>query len=245
MVAMCRMLAIMSKRPISSSFIHDFRLLTEKGDVLPIAKEPGHKDGWGIVGYQQHTPILLGRQPMNAMKDSKYEEACERLDQLRLTGSLMAHLRKASKGKKSQENTAPFVRDEWCFGHNGTIPDLDTNIKDLRGDTDSEAFFLLLLKKIVGNGASIEKAIDEVVHEVRHKYGYSSLTFLLSNGTRIYAYREYSDPRNSWYYNLMYAVDKDMVLISQQKIWYRDWVTIPNKTLVTVMKNLRICSRRI
>lgn len=250
MVVMCRMLAIMSKRPISSSFLHDFRLLAEKGDVRPIAKEPGHKDGWGIVGYQQHTPILLGRQPTNAMKDSKYEEACERLDQLRLTGSLMAHLRKASEGKKSQENTAPFIRDEWCFGHNGTIKKFGAhinikNLSGLRGDTDSEKFFLLLLRRVNANGISAEKAIEKTIREIRHSGKYSSLTFLLSNGTRIYAYREYSDQRNSWYYNLMYAIDKDMVLISQQKIWYRDWVTIPNKTLVTVMKNLKVCSRNI
>lgn len=238
----------MSKRPISSSFLHDFRLLAEKGDVLPIAKEPGHKDGWGIVGYRRHTLIRLGREPKNAMEDPKYEEACERLDQLGLTGSLMAHLRKASKGKKSQENTAPFVRNEWCFGHNGTIKKFGINIKDLsglRGDSDSEKFFLLLLRRVNSNGMSAEKAIEETVREIRHSGEYSSLTFLLSNGTRIYAYREYSDQRSSWYYNLMYAIDKDMVLISQQKIWYRDWVTIPNKTLVTVMKNLRVCCKSI
>lgn len=240
----------MSKRPISSSFLHDFRLLAEKGDVLPIAKKPGHKDGWGIVGYRRHTLIRLGREPRNAMEDPKYEGACERLDQLGLTGSLMAHLRKASKGKKSQENTAPFVRDEWCFGHNGTIEKFGayTNIKDLsglRGDSDSEKFFLLLLRRVNSNGMSAEKAIEETVREIRHSGEYRSLTFLLSNGTRIYAYREYSDPRNSWYYNLMYAIDKNMVLISQQKIWPRDWVTIPNKTLVTVMRNLKVCSKSI
>ncbi|MCK4482644.1 class II glutamine amidotransferase [Candidatus Bathyarchaeota archaeon] len=242
---MCRMLAIMSKRRISSSFLHDFRLLAEKGDVLPIAKEPGHKDGWGIVGYQKHTPILLGRQPTNAMKDPKYEEACEHLDQLGLTGSLMTHLRKASKGKRSQENTAPFIRGEWCFGHNGTIRNFSISIKGLKGDTDSERFFLLLLKGIVGNSTSTELAIERTVREIRHSYEYSSLTFLLSNGTHVYAYREYSDPRDSWYYNLMYAIDKDMVLISQQKIWYRDWVTIPNRNLITVMKNLKVYIKNI
>lgn len=240
----------MSRKRIASHFLRDFRLLAEKGDVLPIAEEPGHKDGWGIVGYQQGTPILLGRQPTSAMKDSRYEESCKRLDQLRLSGSLMAHLRKASEGKRSQENTAPFVRDEWCFEHNGTIRRFGThvNIKDLsnlRGETDSEKFFLLLLRRINANGILAEKAIEQTVREIRRSGKYSSLTFLLSNGIRIYAYREYSDPRNSWYYNLMYAIDKDMVLISQQKIWYRDWATIPNKTLVTVQKNRRVVSRSI
>lgn len=212
---------------------------------MPIADKPGHKDGWGIVGYQNHTPIHLGRQPTNAMEDPKYEKACERLDQLRLTGSLMAHLRKASLGARSYENTAPFIRDEWCFGHNGTIPKIDTNMKGLRGNTDSEAFFLLLYRRILDTSISIDKAIDDTIQEVRQENEISSLTFLLSNGTRIYAYREYSDPKFSWYYNLMYAVDENMVLVSQQKIWYRDWVTIPNKTLVTVLKNLKVCSRRI
>jgi len=242
---MCRMLAIMSRKRISSSFLHDFRLLAEKGDVLPGAK-PGHKDGWGIVGYQKHAPLCLGREPRNAMdSNSKYQEACERLERLGLKGSLMVHLRKASKGGPSLENTAPFVRDEWSFGHNGTINDFDFSIKGLRGDIDSEKLFLLLLRRIENDGISPEKAIEKVVHELRHSYRYSSLTFLLTNGTRIYAYREYSDLGESWYYNLMYAVDKDMVVITQQKIWDRDWVTIPNKTLVTVMKNLRVCCKSI
>lgn len=234
----------MSRKRISSSFLHDFRILAEKGDVLPKAK-PGHKDGWGIVGYQNHTPIRFGREPKNAMEDPKYEEACERLDQSGLKGSLMAHIRKASKGKLSLENTAPFIRDEWCFGHNGTLKNFDISIRGLKGDTDSERFFLLLLRRITGNNTSTEKAIKKTVHEIRHSYEYSSLTFLLSNGIRIYAYREYSDPIDSWYYNLMYAIDKDMVLLSQQEIWHRDWVSIPNKTLVTVMKNLKVCSKSI
>lgn len=234
----------MSRKRISPSFLQDFRLLAEKGDILPKAK-PGHKDGWGIVGYQNHTPIRLGRRPKNAMKDPEYGEACERLDQLELTGSLMAHIRKASKGRVSWENTAPFIRDEWCFGHNGTIKDYNISIKGLEGDTDSERFFLRLIRRIADNNTSIEKAIEKVVREIRHSYEYSSLTFLLSNGARIYGYREYSDPRESWYYNLMYALDKESVLISQQKVWYRDWVTIPNKTLVTVFKNLKVCSKTI
>lgn len=244
---MCRMMAIMSKRRISSSFLHDFRLLAEKGDVLPIAKEPGHKDGWGLVCYQEHHPLTLDRQPTDAMSDSRYEEACDYLDKLPVRGILLAHLRKASEEYRDVclENTAPFVRDDWCFAHNGTIRRFKEEVKGLKGTTDSERFFLILLEEMEENKLSIESAIAKTVHKVRESYRYSSMTFLLSNGTRIYAYREYLDPKYSWYYNLMYAVDKNMVLVSQQKIWYRDWVTIPNRTLVTIFKNLKVCSRNI
>ena len=238
------MLAIISKKPIPSLFLQDFRLLAERGKVLPNAK-PGHKDGWGIVCYQNNTPIYLGRQPTDAVKDSRYEKACERLDQLIVMGVLLAHLRKPTPeyNDVKLENTAPFVQGQWCFAHNGTINRFNEKVEGLLGTTDSERLFRLLLQEKESNGCSIEEAIAKTVHRVGNSFTYSSLTFLLSNGEHIYAYREYSDPRKSDYYNLMYATDENMVILSQEPIWFRDWVPIPNKNLVTIGGDLRICSQ--
>lgn len=243
---MCRMLAIMSKNQIPASFLRDFKPLAEKGNVLSGA-EPGHKDGWGIVGYEKHAAIYLDRQPSNAMEGSRYDDALKLLNRLRLKGPLLAHLRKASPEYKQQtlENTAPFVRGKWSFAHNGTIPEFKEEVTGMKGTTDSEKLFLLLLAEIESGGNRIEKAIEITIRRVRDAYDYSSLTFLLSDGTRVYAYREFSNRENSEYYNLMSASHNDLVIISQQAIWAKEWVTIPNRTLITVMNNLRVCSRRI
>ena len=73
---MCRMLGIISRKPVSSSYLKDFRVLAEKGKVPKGAKEPGHRDGWGIVYYGGQMPRYLGRQPTNAMEDEGYGKAC-------------------------------------------------------------------------------------------------------------------------------------------------------------------------
>jgi predicted glutamine amidotransferase len=239
------MLAIMSTKKIPSSFLQDFKLLTEKGKILPNAR-PGHKDGWGIVCYQDRTPTYLGRQPSNAIEDPKYNEACQHLDESHVAGVLLAHLRKVSPEYKdvSLENTAPFVQNEWCFAHNGTINKFNPPINGLKGATDSERFFRLLLKEME-NHSSIEETIEETVRGVRSSFHYTSMTFLLSNGISIYAYRDYSDPRNCEYYNLMYAQDKNMVILSQEPIWFRDWVQIPQRNLITVNRDLKVCSQQI
>ena len=242
---MCRMLAITSIKKIPSSFLQDFRLLAEKGKVLPNAR-PGHKDGWGIVCYQDRTPIYLGRQPSNAFEDPKYDEACQKLDESQVTGILLAHLRKASPEHKdvSLENTAPFIQNEWCFAHNGTIHKFNVEIDGLKGTTDSEKLFQLLLREIK-NYPSIEEAIKKTVRQVRNSFKYTSMTFILSNGVCTYAYRDYSDPRNSEYHNLMYAQDKNMIILSQEPIWFRDWVQIPQRSLTTINRELKVCSQHI
>ena len=246
MMLMCRMLAIMSKKPIPPFFLQDFRLLAEKGKVLPKAK-PGHKGGWGIVCYKNRTPMYLGRQPTNAMDDPKYEEACEQLDQLRASGILLAHLRKPSQEYKdiSLENTAPFIQEAWCFAHNGTIHRFNEEVKGLVGTTDSERLFRLLQQEKGNSGCSIEKALEKTIQKIRNSFCYSSLTFVLSNGVHIYAYREYSDPRDSDYYNLMCATDRNMVILSQEPTWFRDLVAVPNRNLVNINGDLRVCSQYI
>lgn len=240
---MCRIMAITSKKPISSSFLAEFRLLAKKGMISWKAHEPGHRDGWGILLYQKGEPVYLGRQPTDAMEDPMYETACESLDKWGAAkGPLLAHLRKASPeyGEKAMENTAPFVREEWSFVHNGTIQNFNEKVVGLKGNTDSERFFLLLLRISEESRLPIERVLKLAIKKVRESYRYSSLTFVLTNGARIYAYREYSDPRDSGYYNLMFAIDSDMTIISQEKLWFRDWVNIPNGALVTVLKNQKI-----
>jgi len=234
----------MSNKPISSSYLLKFRLLAEKGMLSRKARAPGHKDGWGILLYQKGKPVYLGRQPTSAMDDPRYEKACKTLDELGATkGLLLGHLRKASPeyGQRTVENTAPFVKEEWSFMHNGTIRKFNEKVVGLRGTTDSERFFLLILKTKEENMLPIEKALKLTIKKIRKSYRYSSLTFILTNGTRIYAYREYADPQDSDYYNLMFAIDSNMVIISQEKLWHKEWITIPNRALVIVLKNQKVC----
>ena len=234
---MCRMLGIISRKPIPSKYLRDFRVLAEVGKVPKGAKEPGHKDGWGIVYYDGEAPMYLGVQPSNALQDEKYDVAMEKLEETKMPGVLIAHLRKRSVGTVSLENTLPFINGKWCFAHNGTIYNFHREGEDA---TDSKRFFRSLIQEMESSNNGLEDAIRRVVTDIRTNYKYSSLTFLLSDGNKLYAYRDFSRPKDEDYYGLMYAEDDQMVLFTQERMWQKDWTTVSNKCLVVVDKELGI-----
>jgi glutamine amidotransferase len=71
----------------------------------------------------------------------------------------LAHVRYASKGARTPENTHPFLQEGRVFAHNGHIEGLDALDAHLgsyrrlvRGDTDSERFFALITREIAAGG---------------------------------------------------------------------------------------------
>ncbi|MFQ5758164.1 MAG: hypothetical protein ACE5IF_00640 [Candidatus Bathyarchaeia archaeon] len=101
---MCRMLGIISRKPVPSIYLKDFRVLAEKGKVPKGAKEPGHKDGWGIVHYDDQIPRYLGRGPTNAMEDERYGRALRIWISCRFPGSCWRIL-----------GNAPWVQRHWII----------------------------------------------------------------------------------------------------------------------------------
>ncbi len=236
---MCRMLGLIPRRNLSDSadVLRSFRKLSVCGTVKP-GSVAGHSDGWGIVTWQNGLPLYLGREPTDASNDPKFEEACIAIERSKISSPLIAHLRKASVGAKTQENTHPFVREEWAFAHNGTIRKLN-----LRKGTDSEWFFEQLLELSSGADGKIISAIATLVAQIQQVYRYSSLTFLLSNGKKLFAYRDYSDSDN--YYTMYYTLLENAFVICQEKITNSDWQEIGNRELVVVDQTLNPTVARI
>jgi predicted glutamine amidotransferase len=240
---MCRILAIMSKNPFSTCFLQDFRLLAEEGKVARSAKSRGHKDGWGIVHFDEQ-PMYLGHRALyedgseaNAAVSTDYNKICETVREKQLKGILLTHLRKASSGGKMQENTAPFIdkKKEWIFSHNGTIYSLGSEEV-----SDSRRLFQMLLEEIEKHGDEVE-GIRSTVKQIRGNYKYSSLLFILSNGKHLYAYRDYTRSLDWDYYTIKYAKTDDATLIfSQEETWKLEWEPIPNRGLVVADHNLKI-----
>ena len=237
---MCRMLGIVSREPIPSMYLRDFRILAEKGKV-PNGMKPRHKDGWGIAYFDDGAPKYLDRRPTNALEDERYDSALKRIDELGISGVLLAHLRKRSVGRIALENTLPFIIGKWCFVHNGTIYDFNVSVEgEAKDATDSKRFLRLLVREIENSDGGVKDAVSRVVSDIRRAYRYSSLTFLLSDGTRIYAYRDFSEAKNADFYGLMYAKDNQMVIFTQEPLWKKSWEIVSNRCLVICDKELRI-----
>jgi glutamine amidotransferase len=173
-----------------------------------------HPDGWGI-GYYTDSPgvsPLVIRSVSPAFADEEFDAEVRRIS----ARTVVAHVRRASCGPVSLANTHPFHHGRWLFAHNGTVHEFEQNRArieaeidgDLRkllvGDTDSERCFLILLSRLraelpldqTQTPAQIAKALLATAEVVRgHADGSasekppSSLTFIVSDGVSLLAYR--------------------------------------------------------
>jgi predicted glutamine amidotransferase len=112
-------------------------------------------DGWGI-GFLQGDEVLLRRRPRPVSKTVDFFEMVRDLR----TNTIVGHVRQGTVGAPKNENTHPFRFRKWLFAHHGTIPhfeelqrDLGALIpdflrKNIRGQTDSEQLFHLLLGQL-------------------------------------------------------------------------------------------------
>jgi predicted glutamine amidotransferase len=203
-------------------------------------KTSGQKDGGRIVhiggqaGYVSHkTLVEYGVVEADASLSKDYGRVCADVEEKRLAGIFLVHLRKASSGEKVLENTAPFIKREWSFSHSGTVYELGS------GDvSNSRVLFRILVGQITDMGDTVE-GIRVTVNEIKVNHKYSSNTFLLAKSGSFYANRDYNQDED--YYLIKYASPEDSILVSsQEEIWNLKWNIIPNRSMVMVGKDLKV-----
>ena len=167
-----------------------------------------HPDGWGLAWYTNGAP-----QVVRSLSAAHADEEFARVTRQIRSATIVAHVRKASIGGISIENTHPFQHGRWIFVHNGTVPEWDTarplleeqvdpSLRSLlRGETDSERCFALFLSKLARKcdpeAAPFEHAaaaLRETVAAVRDASepspeGKAATTFLLTDGRLLLACR--------------------------------------------------------
>ncbi len=125
-------------------------------------------DSWGI-GFYQGGEVLLQRRPKQNPLEVDFYEVCRPLR----TDALLAHVRVGapSSGKAKNENTHPFRFRSWLFAHHGRIENFeavkeklldrtpDFLRRNIRGQTDSEHLFHLLLGELQEIGKLDDTAV--------------------------------------------------------------------------------------
>jgi glutamine amidotransferase len=144
---MARLFAFLANRPDLGAKV----LEAEASLINPTPSSAG-PTGWG-VGFYQGGEILLRRRPVD---DRPTLPLASSLADLRTT-ALLGHVRLATVGALSTENTHPFRYRQWIFAHTGNLPafaSLRERLlesipqflrRNVRGDTDSELLFHLFL----------------------------------------------------------------------------------------------------
>jgi glutamine amidotransferase len=206
---MCRLFALFANQPttVATSLMEAENNL--RSQSCCDSRNEAHHDGWGI-GYRSAGTIHRVRSTRPASRDPRYRRV---VDMIRVS-ALVAHVRDASMGPVTIQNSHPFRHGRWLFAHNGTLagfPAARRQIraaipadlrKRIRGQTDSEhAFYLLLanLRTITGNinapcpPDAVCQAISQCVqylqllcHQTKEP---SHFNFVLTNGAMLAASR--------------------------------------------------------
>ena len=144
---MCELFAMSSRNPTAVTYsLNEFAAL---GSGLR-----HNRDGWGIA-YARDRDAFLIKEPRPAIDSvwAKFvaEQAIE-------TSHVIAHVRYATRGKHTMENTHPFRRalgrHTHFFAHNGTLKGIEDAVDEKEllyrpiGETDSELAFCLLLSRL-------------------------------------------------------------------------------------------------
>jgi predicted glutamine amidotransferase len=174
---------------------------------LAIAGLPVDRRGaWGI-GFYQGDEVLHKKQPAPDGEPIDWSVIASKIQ----TDCAIAHLRQATVGGFSVDNTHPFRLRHWLFAHVGTVQNFE-EIKDelhaslpdflrrnIRGNSDSELFFHLILaglhtqNQLEGETSdeAVLTALSRAVSRIDElaKDASSTLNMILSNGRVMFALR--------------------------------------------------------
>ena len=178
---MCRVLAYIGPETALKSL-----LLTPPNSLLNQSLDPEHYPdlhlaGWGFGAWSEHLlepedPFIY-RRPMPAF----YDDNAGRMIPSLQASTVLAHVRAALYNSKTvlvDENCHPFSFDEtpWIIAQNGDLPHWvllqrellehceDRYLEQMRGTTDTEFLYVLLLSLLDGDSDDdVRRAVEEMV----------------------------------------------------------------------------------
>jgi glutamine amidotransferase len=186
---MCRLFALHAgPRPVAATF-----WLLDAPDSLA-AQSRRNPDGAGIGVFGPHGTPHIDKQPLAAYEDTAFASDARTLE----ATTFVAHVRYASTGALTPENTHPFVEDGRMFAHNGVVGGLDlldVRLADLgatalvRGDTDSERVFALITAEIRRVDGDVEAGLAAAVRWVAAELPVFALNVVLATPDDVWALR--------------------------------------------------------
>lgn len=221
---MCRVFGCVAAEPVSIR--HE--LLEAENPLIRQSEE--HDSGWGMAVYERAEggePALV-RFPEAAHAGEQFVRATE------LRGRVFnVHVRRATMGELSLENTHPFCLGSYTLGHNGTIVRyprlLEPGMRRPAGDTDSEHLFNLLMHDFDRGDAvgSLRAAIRTAVE----RSPFSGLNVLFSDGERLFAYR-------LGFFELHWLARPGQLLVASERVTDEPgWHSVQQDVLLTLDPN--------
>lgn len=254
---MCRLFGLIANKDVDVEFsmleaCHKFK---NQGKFNP--------DGWGI-GWFESGAFKVEKSHQSSFESKNFDE----LVKIIKSKIFIAHVRKASSGKVSKENSHPFIFKKWIFAHNGTVdksfiesllvPPYNENFTS--EPIDSEVYFRYVIQCIDSEKdvfTGIKKALKDVVRK-----GCFGANFLLSDGEHLWGFRYgyklfwlYRDPKSPFYersketYLLIrskeLANEKAVLIASEEITKDEKWEPISDGDIIVVDKFLNVKVEKI
>jgi predicted glutamine amidotransferase len=158
------------------------------------AQSHRNPDGAGVGAFEADGTAKVSKQPLAAWQDAQFASAAR---ELRGT-TFVAHVRYASTGDLTMDNTHPFLQDGALFAHNGVVrglDDLDRRLDELgaaglvHGQTDSERVFALITGEARRRGGDLAGAIVAAIGWISQRLPVYALNLVLTTATDLWALR--------------------------------------------------------
>ena len=198
---MCRVLGITNfDYSRHQEIVARFCELARSGVVMA-EDPPGHEDGWGLAFYQEGK-LVVYKSGTSLLEE--IDKVIGLLSAAKASPVMILHLRKSAWENTSNTRHAhPFHLNNTVFFHNGVVYDYQElipaiNRPGLAADArDTEVFFYHVMS---GKAQDLGRAFLDTAALIKQKHKFSALNCLLSDGERLYAYRDYA--REEDYYSL-------------------------------------------
>ena len=284
---MCRFIAYLGKTPVILNEILDApeNSLINQSRQAREGKLGLNADGFGI-GWYDHAidsepGIFKSIQP--AWNDHNLRHVAAKVR----STCFLGHVRASTIGDVNTFNCHPFSYKQFLFVHNGTIRGIekikrrllgsltDKSFNFIKGQTDSELFFAMLMDILYQNTQSFKldslydamllsiKKINAMQRNLDAKY-FSRLNTVLTDGKQLIATRYVSDEKEealSLYYTigdyvdtnngggLMHQVEKSpgAILIASEPLtdYAKEWQEVPANHVIMVSEQLKLSIKPI
>jgi predicted glutamine amidotransferase len=165
--------------------------LLEAPDSL-IAQSHREPDGTGLGYFDARGAPHVDKRPLAAFEDRAFAREAREVS----SETFVAHIRYASTGGLTPQNTHPFEQRGRLLAHNGVIEDLpalEARLGSYRelvaGDTDSERFFALVTKETDEHGGDVTAGLIAAARWVASELPLFALNVLLIAGDELWALR--------------------------------------------------------
>jgi glutamine amidotransferase len=184
---MCRLFGLSAApRRVRATF-----WLLEAPDSL-LAQSHREPDGTGLGYFAPDGTPHVDKQPIAAFADRAFAREAREVH----SRTFVAHVRFATSGGLTPDNTHPFQQHNRLLAHNGVIGDLtrlEAELGDyaglVRGETDSERFFALVTKQIDAHDGDVTAGLTAAARWVARELALYALNVILVTDRELWALR--------------------------------------------------------